>query len=100
MAHQAPAKAGRPGPDPRERSADRALRQRAAAVIPGGMYGHQAAGPLPPEYPQFMRSGRGARILGAGGNSYLDLVGSYGPVVLGHPPPKVRAAGRTPAAQA
>jgi len=100
MAHQAPAKAGRPGSDPRERSADRALRQRAAAVIPGGMYGHQAAGPLPPEYPQFMRSGRGARIWDADGNSYVDLMCSYGPLVLGHQHPKVEAAARSQAAQA
>ena len=100
MAHQAPAKAGRPSPDPRERTADRALRQRAAAVIPGGMYGHQSAGPLPPEYPQFMRSGRGARIWDADGNSYVDLMCSYGPLVLGHQHPKVEAAARSQAAQA
>jgi glutamate-1-semialdehyde 2,1-aminomutase len=48
------------GADERTRTADRALRERARAVIPGGMYGHQAAGSLPPEYPQFMRGGRGA----------------------------------------
>ena len=38
---------------------DRELRERARAVIPGGMYGHQAA--PGPAYPQFMRGGRGAR---------------------------------------
>ena len=43
-----------PGPGSRPREADRQLRQRARAVIPGGPYGHQAAGPLPPEYPQFI----------------------------------------------
>ncbi len=42
-------------PDDRPRAADRDLRRRARAVIPGGMYGHQSAGPLPPEYPQFMK---------------------------------------------
>jgi hypothetical protein len=46
------------GADLRARSADRGLRERARAVIPGRMYGHQNAGPLPAEYPQFMRSGR------------------------------------------
>ncbi|HUZ56154.1 MAG TPA: hypothetical protein VMU94_26970 [Streptosporangiaceae bacterium] len=60
------------GVDPRQRTADRELRQRAAAVIPGGMYGHQSAGPLPPEYPQFMRSGRGARVWDADGNCYVS----------------------------
>lgn len=37
--------------DFRPRNADEQLRRRARAVIPGGMYGHQSAGPLPPEYP-------------------------------------------------
>src|ERR1044071_5246233 len=81
-------------PDPsagqdRPRSADQELRARARAVIPGGMYGHQNAGPLPPEYPQFMRSGRGARIWDVDGNEYVDLMNSYGPVVLGHRHPAV-----------
>ncbi len=97
MAHQAPAMTGT---DQRDRAADRDLRRRAAAVIPGGMYGHQSAGPLPPEYPQFMRSGKGARIWDADGNCYIDLMGSYGPVVLGHQHPAVEAAARAQAAQA
>src|SRR5258708_39254976 len=82
------------GQDDRPRSADAELRRRAQAVIPGGMYGHQAAGPLPPEYPQFMRSGRGARIWDVDGNEYLDLMCSYGPVVLGHQHPRVELAAR------
>jgi glutamate-1-semialdehyde 2,1-aminomutase len=88
------------GVDSRQRSADRELRQRASAVIPGGMYGHQSAGPLPPEYPQFMRSGRGARVWDADGNRYVDLMCSYGPLVLGHQHPKVEEAARAQAAQA
>jgi glutamate-1-semialdehyde 2,1-aminomutase len=78
--------------DERTRTADRALRERARAVIPGGMYGHQSAGPLPPEYPQFMRGGRGARVWDVDGNSYVDLMCSYGPIVLGHRHPAVEAA--------
>jgi glutamate-1-semialdehyde 2,1-aminomutase len=80
--------------DERPRSADAELRRRARAVIPGGMYGHQAVGPLPPEYPQFMRSGRGTRIWDVDGNEYLDLMCSYGPVVLGHQHPAVELAAR------
>jgi len=80
------------GADKRTRTADRALRERARAVIPGGMYGHQAAGSLPPEYPQFMRGGRGATVWDVDGNSYVDLMCSYGPVVLGHQHPAVEAA--------
>jgi glutamate-1-semialdehyde 2,1-aminomutase len=82
----------RPQAEPRPRSVDADLRRRARAVIPGGMYGHQAAGPLPPEYPQFMRAGRGARIWDVDGNEYVDLMCSYGPVVLGHQHPAVEEA--------
>jgi glutamate-1-semialdehyde 2,1-aminomutase len=82
----------RPPAESRPRSVDADLRRRARAVIPGGMYGHQAAGPLPPEYPQFMRAGRGARICDVDGNEYVDLMCSYGPVVLGHQHPAVEEA--------
>jgi glutamate-1-semialdehyde 2,1-aminomutase len=78
--------------DRRPRAADSALRRRARAVIPGGMYGHQAAGPLPEQYPQFMREGLGARVWDVDGNEYVDLMCSYGPVVLGHRHPAVEAA--------
>ena len=77
--------------------AGRAAAAAGRAVIPGGMYGHQSAGPLPPEYPQFMRSGRGARIWDVDGNEYVDLMCSYGPVVLGHQHPAVEAAARAQA---
>jgi glutamate-1-semialdehyde 2,1-aminomutase len=69
---------------------DQELRERARAVIPGGMYGHQAAPGA--AYPQFMRGGRGARIWDVDGNEYVDLMCSYGPVVLGHQHPAVEAA--------
>jgi glutamate-1-semialdehyde 2,1-aminomutase len=82
----------------RPREVDAGLRDRARAVIPGGMYGHQAAAGLPAEYPQFMRGGRGARIWDADGNEYVDLMCSYGPVVLGHQHPAVEAAARAQAA--
>ena len=95
-----PAAARPAGPVQRPRLADLGLRERARAVIPGGMYGHQNAGPLPPEYPQFMRSGRGARVWDVDGNEYVDLMCSYGPVVLGHQHPAVEAAARAQAALA
>ena len=52
-------------------TADRQLRERARAVIPGGMYGHQAAPGA--AYPQFMRGGRGARVWDVDGNRFLDF---------------------------
>ena len=81
-----------------DHATDRLLRDRARAVIPGGMYGHQSAASLPPAYPQFMRSGRGARVWDVDGNEYVDLMCSYGPVVLGHQHPRVEAAVREQAA--
>ena len=77
---------------------DQRLRQRARAVIPGGMYGHQSAAGLPSAYPQFMRGGRGARIWDVDGNEYVDLMCSYGPVVLGHQHPGVEQAAAAQAA--
>ena len=78
-----------------EPTADQQLRRRAKAVIPGGMYGHQAAPGA--AYPQFMRGGRGARVWDVNGNEYVDLMCSYGPVVLGHRHPVVEAAARAQA---
>lgn len=68
------------------------LLERARAVIPGGMYGHQNVRPLPAPYPQFMASGRGARVTDVDGSEYVDLMCSYGPVVLGHHHPGVERA--------
>jgi glutamate-1-semialdehyde 2,1-aminomutase len=79
---------------------DAELRSRAAAVIPGGMYGHQSVTPLPPGYPQFMQRGSGAHVWDTDGNEYIDLMCSYGPVVLGHRHPRVEEAAARQAAEA
>ena len=39
--------------------------------------------------PRFMVSGKGAEITDADGNTYVDLVGSWGPMILGHANPAV-----------
>ena len=41
-------------------SRDAALRRRAGAVIPGGMWGHLDAARLPAGYPQYFRAPRAA----------------------------------------
>ena len=69
--------------------ADAALRERAAAVIPNGMYGHQNAAYLPRGFPQFFSRGEGAHIWDADGNEYIDYLCSYGPILLGHAHPSV-----------
>lgn len=76
----------------RTNSRDRELRERAAAVIPGGMYGHQAVGLLPDDYPQFFEKGEGAHIWDVDGNRYLDMMCAYGPNLFGYANPQIDAA--------
>ena len=73
-------------------SADVELSRRAAAVIPGGMYGHQAVRHMSPAYPQFFARGAGALITDVDGKEYVDLMCSWGPIVLGHRDPVVNEA--------
>jgi glutamate-1-semialdehyde 2,1-aminomutase len=73
-------------------SADRALRERAEAVIPGGMYGHQGVGLLPDDYPQFYSRGEGARLWDADGRELLDFMCAYGPNLFGYGHPGINAA--------
>ena len=42
--------------------------------------------------PLFIERGEGIYIYDADGNEYIDLVGSYGPMILGHAHPKVNEA--------
>jgi glutamate-1-semialdehyde 2,1-aminomutase len=77
-----------------------ALFERAARVVPGGIYGHQSPAMLVPgEYPYFFARGEGARIWDVDGNEYVDLMCSYGPIVLGHNHPVVEEAARRQAAE-
>lgn len=65
-------------------SRDRALRERALAVIPNGMYGHETVRLLPDNYPQFFARAEGARLWDTDGNTYLDFMCGYGPNLLGY----------------
>lgn len=75
-------------------SADQVLRERASTVVPGGMYGHEDASLLWAGAPQFMRAGKGARVWDANGAEYIDLMCSFGPIILGHRHPAVEEAVR------
>ncbi|MBA2522340.1 MAG: aminotransferase class III-fold pyridoxal phosphate-dependent enzyme [Solirubrobacterales bacterium] len=74
------------------RKRDLELRARAEQVIAGGMYGHLHTRFLSPGFPQFMAGGRGARIWDTDGNEFVDLMCSWGPVLLGHRHPLVEEA--------
>ena len=62
---------------------------RAERVIPGGVNSpvraYRAVGGVPP----FVVSGKGAWLRDADGNAYVDYVGSWGPLILGHADPGV-----------
>jgi glutamate-1-semialdehyde 2,1-aminomutase len=73
-------------------SLDRRLRDRAAAVIPGGMFGHQSVALLPDGYPQFFAKAEGAHLWDVDGNRYLDFMCAYGPNLFGYGQPEIDAA--------
>jgi glutamate-1-semialdehyde 2,1-aminomutase len=70
-------------------SRDSSLRDRARAVVPGGMWGHMNAAALPEGYPQFFARGAGSRVWDVDGNEYVDFMCSWGPIILGHHHPEV-----------
>ena len=70
----------------------RALQLRAESFLPGGVdspvRAFRAVGGEPP----FVTHAEGAYLFDADGNKYLDMFGSWGPMVLGHAfPPAVEA---------
>jgi glutamate-1-semialdehyde 2,1-aminomutase len=69
--------------------ASQALFDRAGVVIPGGVNSPVRAFRSVGGTPRFMQSGKGCRITDVDGNSYVDLVGSWGPMILGHAHPAV-----------
>jgi len=72
--------------------ASEALFERALAVTPGGVNSPVRAFQAVGGTPRFMASGRGAHLTDADGREYVDLVGSWGPMILGHAQPEVVAA--------
>ncbi len=67
----------------------RQLFDRARAVIPGGVNSPVRAFGSVGGTPRFIASGRGAMVTDVDGVSYVDLVGSWGPMILGHAHPVV-----------
>jgi glutamate-1-semialdehyde 2,1-aminomutase len=77
---------------PRKTEQSRKLQQRAEQLIPGGVdspvRAFRAVGGDPP----FIALGQGSRIMDVDGNEYIDYVGSWGPLILGHAHPVVTEA--------
>lgn len=66
-----------------------ALFERAKKAIPGGVNSPVRAFRGVGGVPRFIRRGEGSRLIDEDGNSYIDYVGSWGPLLLGHRPPQV-----------
>lgn len=79
---------------PPDLSASRREFQRAKRSIPGGVNSPVRAFGSVGGVPRFVESARGCRIRDVDGNEYIDYVGSWGPMILGHAHPKVLAAVR------
>ncbi|HEX7004536.1 MAG TPA: glutamate-1-semialdehyde 2,1-aminomutase [Trueperaceae bacterium] len=72
-----------------ESRVSRELFARAKALIPGGVNSPVRAFGAVGGTPPFIDRALGSRLWDADGNEYIDLVGSWGPMILGHNHPAV-----------
>ncbi len=80
------------GSEPKNTMVDevsRELFERAQRVIPGGVNSPVRAFRAVGGNPIFVKHAKGSRITGADEREYVDYVGSWGPMILGHAHPKV-----------
>jgi glutamate-1-semialdehyde 2,1-aminomutase len=75
----------------RNTETSRALFDRAVRVTPGGVNSPVRAFGTVGGTPRFIAHGAGARMTDADGNDYVDMVCSWGPLILGHAHPAVVA---------
>ena len=73
----------------KQRTKSQELHARASRVIPGGVDSPVRAFRSVGGEPPYIVRGKGPRIWDADGNEYLDYVGSWGPLILGHAFPSV-----------
>jgi glutamate-1-semialdehyde 2,1-aminomutase len=81
-------------PYPFDAPASAALFARAERVMPGGVSSPVRAFGAVGGTPRFIRFGRGPYVVDADGREYVDLVCSWGPLLLGHAHPQVIEAAR------
>ncbi len=81
------------------RDTSRALFARAARVIPGGVNSPVRAFRAVGGHPVWFTHGSGPYVTDVDGNEYVDLVGQWGPALLGHAHPAVVHAVQDAAAQ-
>jgi glutamate-1-semialdehyde 2,1-aminomutase len=73
----------------RKMEISRALQKRAESMIPGGVNSPVRAFRAVGGDAPFIVRGEGSRLFDADGNEYIDYVGSWGPLILGHSAPDV-----------
>jgi glutamate-1-semialdehyde 2,1-aminomutase len=83
---------------PADAPASQALFDRARALVPGGVNSPVRAFRAVGGTPRFMVRGSGPWLFDADGRRYVDLVCSWGPLILGHAHPEVVAAVQAAAA--
>ena len=74
---------------PRKLEQSRKLQKRAEMMIPGGVNSPVRAFRAVGGDPPFVVRGKASHIFDADGNEYLDYIGSWGPLILGHAAPVV-----------
>jgi len=70
-------------------SKSQALFQHAQEIIPGGVNSPVRAFKSVGGQPVFIARGQGSHIFDVDGNEYIDYVGSWGPLLLGHRHPEI-----------
>jgi glutamate-1-semialdehyde 2,1-aminomutase len=73
----------------RKTEISRKLQKRAEQMIPGGVNSPVRAFRAVGGEAPFIVSGQGSHIFDADGNDYIDYIGSWGPLILGHAAPLV-----------
>lgn len=68
------------------------LFDKAQGLMPGGVNSPVRACRAVGTYPRFIQRGEGSHIFDVDGNEYIDLVCSWGPLILGHCAPEVEEA--------
>ncbi|MDA3915465.1 MAG: aminotransferase class III-fold pyridoxal phosphate-dependent enzyme [Deltaproteobacteria bacterium] len=62
-----------------------ALYEEAITLIPGGVLGARKPGDfINGEYPIFLDTGKGAKLVDVDGNEFIDFLCGYGPIILGY----------------
>src|SRR6516164_8226834 len=83
----------------RNRSRSAAAFDRAKAAIPGGVNSPARAFGAVGGSPLFIARGDGPYLFDLDGNRYLDFIGSWGPMILGHAHPAVLVIDAVPSVQ-